>query len=254
MKLPILLLVARLLLVIGLQFAAALVAGSQELAMPWWPYLLVIVEAVTLSGLVLVLRQERLPTASIFVAPFDQGSPSGKVGGFLARRLDGLWAGLAADVGRFALVMAVLGVPALVLNEFVSSNVAVLRDTPTSGSLPDPAVIALFFLLPVAQLVEFPFYYGYVFPRLESQFEARGSRRGGATALALAIVVVTLALQIAFVPMVFSATYVAWRMIAMLPVLFVIGVVIRAVPRFMIGANIVHMAMAVMVVLDFWRG
>jgi hypothetical protein len=250
---PVFLLTFRLLLVIGLQLASILIAGSRAAAMPWWPYVMVATEAVTLLTLIVLLRRERIPVASIFIAPFEQGFPAGRAATFLTRRYEGRWVGLLADAGRFLLLLGILGVPALVLNDVISSGIPVLRDAATAGPLPTIAIYALFILLPVAQLVEFPLYYGTAYPRLERRLRAAGHGPAAANGIALLIVVLVLALQVALIPIILSPAYIAWRMVAILPVLVVIGVVIRLVPRFMIGANLVHMAMAVMVVADFTR-
>jgi hypothetical protein len=159
------------------------------------------------------------------------------------------------DVLLFIVMLLLLGLPAIALNEFMSQNIPVLRDTSTIGILPDWALYLMIVLLPLAQaFVEFPWFYGYIYPRLETHFETDGgNRRMVASIKALSITLAFFVLQAALIPLIINPAYIFWRAVASVPLLLIIGIVIRLVPRFMPGTNVVHALMAINVVLQYWQ-
>jgi hypothetical protein len=89
---------------------------------------------------------------------------------------------------------------------------------------------------------------------LETHFETdSGNRRMVASIKALSITSAFFVLQAALVPLIINPAYIFWRAVAFVPLLLSIGIMIRLVPRFMPGANIVHALMAINVVLQYWK-
>ncbi len=248
------LLVIRVVLVIGFQFLFALILTC-DAAVPWWPFSMVATEAVCLVILIVLLRNEGKTFASIQFKPFETLLP-GRVSELLNRRSsESRVKAILVDVLLFVVLLALLGFPAIMLNGYISESVPVLRDTQTIGALPVWVLYVLIVLLPLGQaVVEFPFYYGYVYPRLESFFEGeRGNLRLAASAKALSIVLAFFVLQSVLIPVILNPGYIMWRAAAMAPLLLAIGIVIRLVPRFMPGINVVHALMAISVVLAYWK-
>jgi hypothetical protein len=213
-------------------------------------------EAVCLAMLIMLLREEKKPFAAIQLTPFETSLPLGKVTDFLNRKSPkNRLVSFLMDILIFIILLLLLGVPAIVLNGFVNQNISVLRDTDTIGMLPDWALYLMIVLLPLAQaFVEFPWFYGYIYPRLETHFETdSGNRRMVASIKALSITSAFFVLQAALVPLIINPAYIFWRAVAFVPLLLSIGIMIRLVPRFMPGANIVHALMAINVVLQYWK-
>jgi len=247
------LLAIRSALVLAFLLLCALFLSWDE-ATPWWPVATIATNGVCLVILIVLLRREGTPFWSIQRAPFASPLPLGKVTQLLNDRpTESRLVNSAADVLRFAILLLCLGFPAIAFNEFLSQTIPALAQVDTVAPLPIWALVLMLILLPVTQaLVEFPWFYGYIYPRLEARLESHGSRRIVASTTALAIVVAGCVLQAVVSPLILSPAYVLWRVIAFVPLFLVIGIVIRLVPRFMPGVNVLHAAMALAVVLEFW--
>ncbi len=245
----------RIAIVLSFQLLFVL-ALSRDQAMPWWPFSMIATEAVCLVMLIMLLRKEKRPFSAIQLTPFDTSLPLGKVTDFLSRKPPkNRLVSFLLDILIFTMMLLLLGVPAIVLNGFVNQNISVLRETNTIGILPDWALYLMIVLLPLAQaLVEFPWFYGYIYPRLETHFESNsGDRRMVASLKALSITLAFFVLQAALIPLILNPAYIFWRAVAFVPLLLIIAITIRLVPRFMPGANVVRALMAINVVLQYWK-
>jgi len=213
-------------------------------------------EAVCVIMLIILLKKEKRPFSSIQLTPFETFLPLGKITDYLNRKSPkNRLINFLMDGFLFLVLLLLLGIPAIMLNGFMSQNIPILRDTNTIGLLPDWALYLMILLLPLAQaFVEFPWYYGYIYPRLETYFETDGkNRRMVASTKALSITLAFFVLQSALIPLIMNPGYIFWRAIAFVPLLLIIGIVVRLVPRFMPGVNIVHALMAINVVLQYWK-
>lgn len=231
-------------------------ALSWDKSIPWWPFSMIATEALCLAILIMLLKKEERPFTSIQLTPFETFLPLGKVTDFLNRKSPkNRLLSFLMDILILIILLLLLGVPAIVLNEFLSENIPVLRDTDTIGVLPNWALCLMIVLLPLTQAcVEFPWLYGYIYPRLEAYFEGdSGNPRVVASIKALLIVLIFFVLQAALIPLILNPEYIMWRAIAFMPLLLVIGIVIRLFPRFMLGANVLHALMALNVVLEYWK-
>ncbi|MBN1267324.1 MAG: hypothetical protein JXA25_17670 [Anaerolineales bacterium] len=249
------LLFIRIVFLVSFQLLFALVL-SWDKAMPWWPFSMIATETVCLIILIIQLKKEKRPFVSIQLTPFTTFLPLGKVAGYLNRKSPkNRVPDFLMDILLFLIFLLLLGIPAIMLNEFMSQNISVLRDTNTIGVLPGWALYLMIILLPLTQaFVEFPWFYGYIYPRLETYFETAGkNRRIVASMKALSITLAFFVLQAALIPLIMNPCYIFWRAIASIPLLLIIGFVVRLVPRFMPGVNIVHALMAINVVLQYWK-
>lgn len=249
------LLFARTVFFVSFQLLVALLLSWNE-AIPWWPLSMIATNAVCLVILIMLLRKEKKAFSSIQLMPFGSFLPLGKAAEFLNGRFtQNRLMNVILDIVLFVMLLAFLGVPAIALNEFLNESIPVLRVTNITGMLPNWALYLMIVLLPLTQaLVEFPWFYGYVYPRLEAYFEAKdGNRRMVASAKALAITLAFFGLQVVLVPPVIDPAYIMWRAISFVPLLLVIGITVRLAPRFMPGINAMHALMAVKLVLDYWR-
>jgi hypothetical protein len=255
MKRMITLLLVRIVLVVSFQLFFVLLLSWDE-ARPWWPFSMIATEAACLIILMTLLKEEREAFSSIQLMPFETSIAPGKITGFLnGKHSENRFVNILLDILLFVALLLLLGFPAIVLNGFLSENIPVLRDTDTVGVLPNWALYLMIVLLPLTQAcVEFPWFYGYIYPRLEAYFEgASGNPRVVASIRALSIVLIFFVLQAALIPLTLNPEYIMWRAIAFIPLLLVIGIVIRLVPRFMPGVNILHALMALNVVLEYWK-
>jgi hypothetical protein len=105
---------------------------------------------------------------------------------------------------------------------------------------------------PLSQaLIEFPLFYGYIYPRIEIYFEENGrDKKNIASIKALLLVLTFFVLQAALIPLILNPYYILWRIISIFPLLLFIGIIIHMFPRFMLGANILHALMAISVALQ----
>jgi len=248
------LLLIRIVIVVLFQLLFAL-ALSWDKAMPWWPFSMIATNAVCLVMLIMLLKKEKRAFASIQRTPFDTLLQLGKVTDFLNGKSPKNRLMNIPDILIFIILLLLLGIPAIAMNAFVSQSIPVLRDTRTIGILPDRALYLMMALLPPSQaFVEFPWFYGYIYPRLETHFETdRKNRRIIASIKALSVTLAFFVLQTALIPLVMNPDYMFWRAIAFFPLLLSIGIVIRLAPRFMPGINIVHALLAINVVLQYWK-
>ena len=202
------------------------------------------------------MKEEKKSFASIQLNPFETLLQIGKITEFLNQKpSERNSKKYLKDFLLFITLVLLLGVPAIIFNGFISETIPILRDTPTIGILPNWAIILLFILLPLSQgLVELPWFYGYLNPRLEDYFVINKSNsRNLASRKALFVVLIFFILQACLIPLILDPLYILWRAIAFLPLLLITGLVIRFIPRFMPGVNAIHVLMAIMVVLQFWQ-
>ncbi len=249
------LLLVRIVLVVSFELFLVLLLSWGE-ARPWWPFAMIATEAACLIILMTLLKEERKAFSSIQLMPFESALALGKITGFLnGKHSENRFVNILLDILLFIALLLLLGFPAITLNGFLSENIPVLRDTDTIGVLPNWALYLMIVLLPLTQAcVEFPWFYGYIYPRLEVYFEEdSGNPRIVASIKALLIVLIFFVLQAALIPLILNPEYIMWRAIAFIPLLLVIGIVIRLVPRFMLGANVLHALMALNVVLEYWK-
>ena len=249
------LLFLRVAIVVVFQLIFALFL-SWEKAIPWWPFSAIATEAVCCFLLVILLKKEKKPFRSILCMPFETFLPLGKVSDFLNRDSQkNRFIAFLKDAAIFFVLILILGIPAILFNGFISQNIPVLRDTKIMGMLPVWALYLMMALLPPAQaLIEFPWYYGYIYPRLETYFEKqRDNRRMVASMKALSISLAFFTLQLTLLPLILNPEYILWRALSFVPLLLVIGIVVRLNPRYMVGVNILHAVMAFNVVLQFWN-
>ncbi|WP_066319090.1 CPBP family glutamic-type intramembrane protease [Bacillus sp. FJAT-29814] len=78
------------------------------------------------------------------------------------------------------------------------------------------AIIALIVFPLTNALVELPTYFGYAFPRVEKKWRL---------ALALVLPALFLSIQHGPLPIVLGGSYIAWRLLAFLPLAFVVGII-----------------------------
>lgn len=249
------LLFVRIVLVVSFQLFFVLLLSWDE-ARPWWPFSMIATETACLIILMTLLKKERKAFSSIQLTPFESSLALGKITGFLNGKLsENRFVNILLDILLFVTLLLLFGFPAIMLNGFLSESIPVLRDTDTVGVLPNWALYLMIALLPLAQaFVEFPWFYGYIYPRLEAYFEkGSGNRRAVASIKALFIILVFFVLQAALIPLTLNPEFIMWRAIAFIPLLSVIGIVIRLVPRFMPGVNVLHALMALNVVLEYWK-
>ena len=212
--------------------------------------------AVCLFILKMLLKKENKSFRSIQFTPFDTHLTYGNLTGFLKKKSGkGSIAGFLRNACVFILLLIIFIVPAIIFNEFINQKIPILLNTKITGILPDWAKVIMIIMLPLAQaLIEFPWFYGYMYPRLETHFvENRGNRRTAASIKALLIVLAFFVLQAALIPLILNPYFILWRAVSMFPLLLFIGIILRLVPRFMPGANVMHALMAVSVALQYWR-
>jgi hypothetical protein len=245
----------RLGLIVGFQAFIALFI-SWEKVVTWWPFAMIASGIVCLFILVRELMREKKPFSSILLEPFETSLSLGRLTQFLKRKFsENRLRSLLADILIFCVLLLLLGLPAIVLNGYLAESIPVLRDAGTIGVLPNWALLLMLFLLPPAQaLIEFPWFYGYFYPRFERYFISQNDDRElVASGKALSIVLLFFILQVVFIPLVLDPDYMLWRAVSNLPLLLVVGIVIRLVPRFMPGVNILHALMALNVVIGYWN-
>ena len=255
LKRSITLLFIRIALIVLFQLFFVLILSWDE-AIPWWPFSMIATEAVCLIILIVLLKKENKTFSSIQLAPFETLLPLGRISKYLNRKhTKNLFNNTIIDTVLFVFLIFVLGLPAIGLNELIQENIDILNDTRTIGALPKGALYIMIVLLPISQaFIEFPWYYGYIYPRIENYFVIKGkSSRIISSIKALSIVLVFFVLQLSLIPLIFNVSYIIWSMLSFVPILFVIAFVIRLAPRYMLGVNILHALMAIKVVVEFWK-
>jgi hypothetical protein len=152
----------------------------------------------------------------------------------------------------FAGFLLVLGLPAIAAARLIESQISTAMEGWRYGPLPLWALLSVTLLLPLSMpLVEVPWYFGYFFPKLERLRASAGERHAWASALVIATVAYSV--QHCFQPFLFDARFLALRAVMLLPLLLLIAVILRAVPRFMPYILVLHALMAVEVVWSYWR-
>ncbi len=249
------LLSVRIIIIVLFQLLLALFSSWND-AVPWWPFAMIATEIVCLFILIFELKRENMPFSSIQLRPFESSLPLGRLTQFLKREpSENRLQDILKNILLFCLLLLLMGLPAIVLNGVLNENIPILRDTISVGVLPEWAFYLMLGLLPIFQaLVEFPWFYGFIYPRLEAYFETDNEQRKiQASVKALSIVLVFFILQSVLIPLLLTPDYMFWRAVSLLPLLLVIGIVIRLVPRFMPGVNLLHALMALNVVMAYWK-
>jgi len=159
------------------------------------------------------------------------------------------------DACVFIFLTIIFIVPAVLFNGYINQNIPILRETEIIGNIPVWANIIMIIMLPLAQAsIEFPWFFGYIYPGLESYFAENGrNKKTAASIKALLIVLTFFLLQAALIPLILDPYFILWRAVSMFPLLLLIGIILRMFPRFMFGANILHALMAVNVALQYWK-
>jgi hypothetical protein len=249
------LLSVRIILIVLFQLLLVVFLSWDE-ARPWWPFAMIATEIVCLFILIFELKRENASFSSLQLKPFESTLPLGRLSQLLAPKpAESRLRKILTNLFLFCVLLLFLGFPAIVLNGFLNENIPILRDTATIGALPQWALYLMLGLLPVFQaLVEFPWFYGFIYPRLEAYFEGdKGERRLRASVMALSIVLVFFILQIALIPLILDPVFIFWRAVSFLPLFLVIGITVRLAPRFMPGLNLLHALMAINVVIGYWN-
>ena len=247
---------ARILFLLGAQASAAGLLRSWRAALPWWPISILFANACCLAIMVYWTRKNGLSFWTIQRQPFPESILSDRILPLLARLFPQI-RNRRPDVeaGLFFSTCLLLGIPAILFQEGLKGMVPVLQSTPMAGGLPAAAVIVLAFLLPVSQgFVEFPWFYGFILPGMETALVSPGgiSRRSAAIR-ALLITLAVFLLQISLLPPVLDPPYMFWQALSLLPLLALVGVSLRLSPRWMPWINILHALMALTLVAEYWR-
>jgi hypothetical protein len=245
----------RILFLLGAQAVAAGILKSWQAALPWWPFAVIFANVCCLGIMILWTRTAGTSFGSIQRQPFRETILVDRILSILARRIPQIQSLRPAVAGGLlVLTLLLLGVPAILFQEGLKGMVPVLSAYPMAGELPVPAVAALTLLLPFSQgFVEFPWFYGFILPGLETALASSGGRsRWTAGIWSLLITLACFLLQISLLPPVFDPSYMLWQALALLPLLTLIGVCLRLSPRWMPWINILHGLMALNLVSQYW--
>jgi hypothetical protein len=246
----------RIVFLLGAQTATAGILHSWRAALPWWPFSILLANACCLGMMIHWTRIKGTSFWSIQRQPFREAILTDRIMPFLVRAFPQIrFRRPAVEGGLFGLALLLLGVPAILFQEWLKVSVPVLEATPMAGELPVAAVAVLTLLLPISQgFVEFPWFYGFIFPGLEAALASPGKKsRRSAGAQALLITLAVFLLQISMLPPVFDPSYMLFQALALLPLLALIGVLLRLSPRWMPWINILHGLMALNLVAQYWR-
>jgi len=250
------LLLLRPLLVLICQVVLFLLLSSWEKTFIWWPFQMILTNILCFIVLVLLLKSEKGKLSRIYLNPFTAGENRGRISGFLERRQYNCNAlNFVYDLFLVLMIFLVFGIPALKLVSVIGNQIQAEVEWMRFATLPVWAVYGITVLLPLTMpLVEVPWYFGYFFPKLESLF-CRGNRgRTAAHLKAFLLTGMVFSVQHCFMPLLFSWDYIGWRSIMMLPIIVVVGIVIRVIPRLTPFILIIHGMMAIEVVLKYWNG
>jgi hypothetical protein len=234
---------------------AALLHSWRE-ALPWWPFSILFANILCLGIMIRRTRAEGSPFHSILLRPFPTEPISNRILPSLGIRIPETRFGRTAiEIGLFLLVFLTLGLPAMAFQEGLKAAVPVLNATPISGPLPPIAVAVLTPLLPLSQgFVEFPWFYGFIFPKMESSlvYSYKAARRTAWVRAWIPVLSVFL-LQISLLPPVFDPAYMIWQALSLFPLLALIGITLRCSPHWMPWINLLHGGMALNLILQYWR-
>lgn len=221
---PWFLLPARLLLFAGFQAVIAIIyllRGTEDSwteSAAWWPITVALTNFVCLGLLVRIFRLEGKNYWSIFR---------------VVRK--SIKSDLLVMLGLLVITGPVAFLPNLLLgNALFGDQMAAmelfLRPLPLWGTI---LAIALF---PITQgMVELPFYFLYILPRLEAQTRKLW--------LALALSALMLGIQHLAVPLLYDARFILWRGLMFIPFAFLAGAALRWRPRLMPYMALVHVVM-----------
>jgi hypothetical protein len=246
----------RIVFLLAAQIVAAGILRSWRAALPWWPFSILLANACCLGIMIHQTRINGLSFWSIQRNPFREAVLSDRIMPFLVRRFPQTRISRhAVEGGLFLPALLLLGVPAILFQEWLKGMVPVLQANPMAGELPATAVAVLTLLLPVSQgFVEFPWFYGFIRPGMEAALASSGGRtRRSAGIQALLITLAVFLLQISLLPPVLDPSYMFWQAIGLLPLLALIGVFLRLSPRWMPWINILHGLMALNLISQYWR-
>lgn len=244
----------RILFLLGAQAVAAGILKSWQAALPWWPFAVIFADGFCLGIMIHRSRTAGMSFWSIERQPFQETILVDRIMPILTRRFPQIQdLRPAVEGGLFVLTLLLFGIPAILFQEGLKGMVPVLSAYPMAGGLPVPAATALTLLLPVSQgFIEFPWFYGFILPGLESALASTDGRsRQAAVYQALLITLAVFLLQISLLPPVFDPSFMIWRALALLPLLTLIGVCLRLSPRWMPWINILHALMALNLVSQY---
>ena len=250
------LLLVRIIGVVLFQFFLLFFLSTWDKTIPWWPFAMIMTEIVCCLILIKLLRLENKSFWSIQYMPFDKSLPFGKV----SRYINGNYSknrsiNFVINLMLFIALLLLLGFPAILIKDYIYRSVPILNEINIFGVLPGFALCTITLLLPITQaLIEFPWFFGYIYPRLEASFDVDGKNaKIKASLKSFTIVIFFFTLQTALIPLIINFDYFIWRAIAMIPILIVIGIVVRVFPRFMPHINVLHAVMAISVVMEYWK-
>ena len=215
-----LLLPMRLVLFALFQGAIALIAfGSTTdpwaTSLKWWPFGIVLTNAITIAALIKLFAAEGSSYFSLFRIERSQ-----------------LKSDLLPVLGFVVLMAALAIIPNVFLAILLFGNAEVPAEM-FIRTLPYWAASFLLLAFPVTiALAELPIYLGYILPRLE--------RATGRPALAIALVAFFSAAQHVTMPLIFDWRFITWRLLMFIPFALFLAVVIRWRPRLLPYFVVVH--------------
>jgi hypothetical protein len=204
------------LIALGFMLGGSLSAWERSAA--WWPFTVTLTNVVCLLLLTRLYRHEGNNYWQIF--RFERGRAKGD---------------LLALLG----ILVVSGPVAFLPNPMLAN--ALFGDTLAPMGmfmqpLPDWAIYSGMLLFPVTQgLVELPFYFIYVMPRL--------GMLTGKPWLAYILASLLLGLQHLAAPLLFDGRFIIWRGLMFLPFAFLVGLALKWRPRLLPYLVIVHILM-----------
>lgn len=215
----------------------------------WWPFQMIISNFICFCVMFWLVKRDKQKLTAIYFHPFDKGM---NIGGFTkylqsSKQRERLKSFLM-DISIFLIILATFGILALKMMSVISLSIQSNVEFSRYGVLPLWATISITILLPVTMpLVEIPWYFGYFFPKLETSFKHKSFIK------AFTITTIVFSLQHCFQPFYFDSLFLALRSIMLLPVIILVGLVIRIIPRLTPYILIFHLLMAVEVVVKYWN-
>ncbi|MFD2445031.1 type II CAAX prenyl endopeptidase Rce1 family protein [Bacillus sp. CGMCC 1.16607] len=174
--------------------------NAMKEAEKWWPYQAILANIASFLVLKSLLKKEGKSYNSIL--QFKKGKLKKDV-----------WKGLLYLLISFPFAaLGLYGLSYLFLGD-------VQPPTNMMQAIPVGAAVIAVILFPISNaMVELPTYYGYSFPRVEKMW---------GTVLALILTAVFLSVQHGPLPIVLDGPYIAWRLLAFLPLAFVVGFIFQ---------------------------
>ncbi|OCA87997.1 hypothetical protein A8F94_09215 [Bacillus sp. FJAT-27225] len=187
----------------------------------WWPYQAIAANILTFFIIRHFLKKEGLSYKSMFAGPPIRG-----------------W----KKVQEYAILL-VAGIVGGAVPLYVSSYLILGSFIPPATHFQELpvlfAAIALIVFPLTNALVELPLYIGYALPRLSGKTSA------------LLLVSLGLALQHAFLPLVFEADYMLWRVVAFIPLAIIVGFIFAKTKRLW-PIVVVHFLMDLQLVIQIF--